>query len=127
MSSGDVLFLAAAALAGSSVLFLAFFRWRFARRAGQRPELATGASGGSWSLAKVEPGASGTHNLESPLLAGPWDDRSRLRDTAISELASAERASVASPHGLATCATRRTPPPSPPSTLGWWTPASPRW
>jgi hypothetical protein len=44
MSSGDVLFLAAAALAVSSVLFLAFSRWRFARRAGQRAELATGAA-----------------------------------------------------------------------------------
>jgi predicted lipid-binding transport protein (Tim44 family) len=48
-------------------------------------------SDGHWMLLSIEQRAEGDHNLDSEVVATPWDDVGRLRDQALVEGAAADR------------------------------------
>jgi predicted lipid-binding transport protein (Tim44 family) len=45
---------------------------------------------GRWILLSIEQDREGQHQLEEPLVASPWGDDTRLRDAALTELATAD-------------------------------------
>ena len=49
-------------------------------------------AGDGWRLESIEQSAEGMHNVESEIVATPWDDERRLRDDAVAERAAADAA-----------------------------------
>ena len=63
-----------------------------------QPEIVTvaeywtlGKRDGRWILLSIEQDAEGAHHLDADLVASPWADDHRLRDEAVTELATADR------------------------------------
>jgi predicted lipid-binding transport protein (Tim44 family) len=59
-----------------------------------------GKHGGRWRLLSIEQDAEGAHHLDAPIVASPWSD-GRLRDQAVTELATADAVPDAQIAGLA--------------------------
>ncbi|MEA2312468.1 MAG: hypothetical protein QOE28_2436 [Solirubrobacteraceae bacterium] len=53
----------------------------------QREWWTLGKRGDEWILISIEQDAEGAHHLDEAIVATPWGDDSRLRDTAVTELA----------------------------------------
>jgi hypothetical protein len=45
---------------------------------------------GRWILLSIEQDAEGRHHLDAPVVASPWGDEDRMRDEALTELATAD-------------------------------------
>ena len=62
-----------------------------------QPEIVTvaeywtlGKRDGRWVLLSIEQDTEGAHHLDAPIVASPWSDDDRLRDEAVTELATAD-------------------------------------
>jgi predicted lipid-binding transport protein (Tim44 family) len=77
-------------------------------RSDSRSELTTlaeywtlGKRDGGWILLSIEQDAEGSHHLAAPIVASPWGDEARLRDEAVTELATADAVPEEAIAGLA--------------------------
>jgi predicted lipid-binding transport protein (Tim44 family) len=60
-----------------------------------------GKRDGAWILLSIEQDAEGAHHLDAPIVASPWSDDERLRDEAVTELATADAVPDAAIAGIA--------------------------